>query len=84
MADMMDVMRQQPEKCKKQKPLKEKARPKAEDQTAASYAQGKKPEKPKEERKCYCCGKINCLPYTCPDKKKSKSEWASPKHYKSL
>ena len=64
--------------------MKEKAKPKAEDQTAASYVQGQKPEKAKEDRKCYCFAKLNCVPFNCPDKKKSKSEWASPEHYKSL
>ena len=73
-ADMMDVMRQQPEKQRKPKPLKdkdkEKAKPKAKDQTAASYAQGGKPDKAKEDRKFYCCGKLNCVPRNFPDKKK--------------
>ena len=50
-SDMMDVMRQQPEKQKKNKPIrdkeKDKINPKAKSETVASYEQGRKPDEAK-------------------------------------
>ena len=82
--DMMDVMRQQPGKRKKTKPLKYKDKDKdkskkTEDEAVASYTHSKNPgDYSKKEHNCYCLGKPKCVPSIFPDNSKPKSEWANP------
>ena len=69
--DMIDVMRQQPEKKKPQSPRGNNGRDKdknqtekdatKEEETASSFAQKKGTSPVKKKIACFCCGDEDCL-----------------------
>ena len=84
--DMLDVMRQMPEK--KWKPIQkspEKEKEKEKETKASSFATKEKGSEQKKDgnRACYCCGDEDHLLPGCPDKKtKAKSDWHKPEYFK--
>ena len=87
--EMIDIMRQIPEKKRRSKdPYKPAPNEKNKKETSISLVQ-KKPEgnlknkNSKEEMACYCCEKNTFFLQRCPDKRiKLSNELAKPKFYK--